>query len=130
MLDVRLEAVVRDFDPLSPGQSLQAVWQVLGLGRRRAVDQDRNDANFAVKRRLDLDSHKIARIVDAAPVVLVSGRKPALSNDGHKHVAGAKAFGKIFSEIDAEGDIIDVDKDLFRSQALLQAIVDQPSKMA
>src|SRR5580704_18925857 len=48
-----------NIDPLSAGEFLEAVRQLLGPGHGRTVDKDRYDANAALKRRLNLYAHKV-----------------------------------------------------------------------
>src|SRR5271166_5913064 len=56
------------------GQLLEAVRQFLGPRHVRAVDEDRDDRNAALKRRLDFDAHEIVGVVETTPVILAGAR--------------------------------------------------------
>ena len=108
------------------GKPLQAFRQVIRLGHRRAVDQDGNDTNPAVERRLDFNSHKITRIFETPLVVLISGGNPILSDDGYERLAFADPLDQNVDEIEACLDIVDVYKDILGSKLLPQALVNEP----
>ena len=82
------------------------------------------------ERRLDLDAHKIMRVVETTPVVLIDGGNPILSDDGDERVAFADPLGQNFDEIEAGRDIVDVEEDVLSFQPFRQAIVNPPGEAA
>ena len=61
-LDVEIETRMGDLDPVSTGQLLQAIRQVLNPGHVGTVDEDGDDRNAAFKRRLDFDAHEVVGV--------------------------------------------------------------------
>ena len=101
-----------NLDSLQADQLPQALRQVFGRWHGRAVDENRNDANAAVKRSLDLDPNEVFGIVDAATVVSVDARNPLCANDGDERVADGHAFGQQLDKINAGRNAIDVKEDV------------------
>ena len=97
-----------NLDRLPTAQLLQAVRQVFTPWHCRAVDKDGNDANSALKRRLDLDPHEIIRIVETTPVVLAGAGIPIVPDDGDERVAYTELLGEYVEEIETGLDIVDV----------------------
>ena len=99
------------FEAASPRRVIASTLrQILAPWHGRAVDEEGNDANVALERRLDLDADEIVRIVDATPAVFVGARNPSLSDDSDEGVALADALGQNIEEIDAWRNIVDVKK--------------------
>ena len=109
---VRVEPVVRDLDGLPAGELLQALGKLSGLWHRRPVDKNRYDRNVTLERRLDLDADEVVGVVEAAPVLLVGARNPALADDSQQRVAFADPVGEDVDEIAAGRDRVHVEKDV------------------
>lgn len=76
-----VEAVRAELDRLTSRQRLQAGRQVGGAGHAGPVHQDRDDADTAGQRGLDLQADEILGVVQAPPSVLVGDSQPPLADD-------------------------------------------------
>jgi hypothetical protein len=81
-----------NLDPLSAGELLEAVRQLLGPGHGRAVDKDRDDANAALKRRLNLYAHKVMGVVETTLVSRVGAGGPTRADYGDESLAFTDAL--------------------------------------
>jgi hypothetical protein len=57
------------------------------------IDKDRNHANSAAQRRLDLDPNGIEGIIKATPIFCIGARKPASSDDRYQRVTSPHVIG-------------------------------------
>jgi hypothetical protein len=121
---VSFEAGMRNLDILPACEAPQALWQITGLRHQGAIDEDRDHANTALKRSLDLDSNKIIGVVDAPPIVLVRGN-PIPPDDRDERVASGDAFVQGIEPIDTGVDIVDIEKDVLAPHLLRDPIVNR-----
>jgi hypothetical protein len=76
------------------------------------LDQDRDEADVAVQRRLDLEPHEILGIIEAPPPVLVGDREPLPADQCEEHVTASHRIGDHLDEVVARLDGVDVLEDL------------------
>ncbi len=124
---VGVETGVGNLDGLPLRQGLQPVRQFLGTRHARAVHENRNDANVAFKRRLDLDAHEILGIVDASSLLVVADSQPLPADHRHQRIAGADALRQDTYEIEARLDIVDIEEDMIAVHPIDDAIIDETS---
>ena len=65
-LHIRVESCVVDRDSLPARELAEALRQVLGLRHRCVFDQDGDDADAALERRLDLDPDEVFGVIEPA----------------------------------------------------------------
>jgi hypothetical protein len=98
-----------DLQTVTVDQFLQAIGKLIGVGHRSAFHQDRNDRYPVAQRRLDFDTDWIRRVVDPAPSS--SRSKPTFADDNESDICPSKYAIDMFSEIDANWNVIDIPKD-------------------
>jgi hypothetical protein len=121
---------VGNFDPLPASELLQAVRQILGPGHGRAVNEDWDDANVALERRLNLDAHKVMGMVQATLVPRVGARAPTRADYRDEGIASPDPLGEDINEIFSEFDIVDVEKNAFASKPFREAIINAACEAA
>jgi hypothetical protein len=116
------------FQGLPACQRGEAGRQLVGVRHPRPFDQDRDDADVAGQRGLDLQAHEVVGVVQASLSVLVGDREPLLTDQRQEHVAGADRGGDLLDEVVAESDRVDVFEDLVAAVAVGES-VEQPASL-
>jgi hypothetical protein len=124
-VDMRVEVTTLvHIDRVPIGQSGERRRQV-GFGRHcGAIDQDRDHGYVALESGFDLDPDKVPRVVDTP--VSVGPPGPVLSDHDEDEVALTDSRVDVFTEVDTEGDVINVPKDGVGTEVGMKTIVDSP----
>ena len=113
-----------DADRVAVGKLLEAVRQLRGRRNFAAADQDRNDGDAFLERRLDLDADLIVVLVD--PGASLRGRAaPIRPHHREQDIALLQDVLNVGAEIDADGDVVDVPE-----HRLPAVMADQPVENA
>ncbi len=85
----------------------EALRKVFRPRHGRVVDQNGDDRNVLLQRRLDLDAHRIALVLDA-PVSAAARTEPLRTDHDNDHVAAQKGVLDVLAKIRPERDIVDI----------------------
>jgi hypothetical protein len=73
------------------------------MGQPRCANEDRDDANVARQRRLDLQACEIVRVIEASPSVVADDRQPPIGDVRRQHIAvpdrGGDHLGKVIAHL-------------------------------
>ena len=103
---------------IAPGIDLQtvaidelpeAIGKLIDVGHRSAFHQNRNEWHPVAQGRLDFDADRIRWIVDPAAAPW-EWSKPTFADDDEGDICLSKYPIYVFSEIDANWDVIDISK--------------------
>ena len=98
-----------DLQAVTVDEVLEAIGKLVDVGHRRTFHQDWNDRHPVAEGRLDFDADRIRRIVDPAPPPWLRS-KPTFADDDERDIGLSKYGIDVFSEIDAQRDVIDIPK--------------------
>jgi hypothetical protein len=98
-----------DLQAVPVHQILHAIGKLVDIGHRGVFHQDRNDWDPVAEGRLDFDTDWIRWIVDAAAPPWQRS-KPTFADDDKSNICLSKYAIYVFSEIDANWDVIDIPK--------------------
>ena len=76
-----------DVEPIAQGKLIEVLGQLIRLRYFGAVQQDWDHGNIALKRRPDLDSHKVVRIIQTASSSFITGVEPVWSDHRKQYLA-------------------------------------------
>ena len=113
----------RTLSPLAQGQFFEAIGKLIGLRNPRAFQKDRNDADAALQRGLNLDAHEVSGTVQASIAVLVTRIEPAKTNNRKEHVTLGDFLVDCFDEVGAKRNGVDVHKQEIFAELPLQSVV-------
>jgi hypothetical protein len=104
LANIELEPARAELKGLTTHQPGQAGWQLVRPWQPRALNQDRDDPNVALKSSFDLEAHKIIWICEPASPILVSDRQPLITDERQQHVAGPDRVGDDLGEVITRDD--------------------------
>ena len=86
---------------IAQGQFFEVIGKLIGLRNPRAFQKDRNDADAALQRGLNLDAHEVSGVVQASIAVPVTRIEPAWTNNRKEHVTLGDFLVDRFDEVGA-----------------------------
>jgi hypothetical protein len=97
-----------DYQAVTVDELPEAVGKLVDLGHSSAFHQERNDRRPIAEGRLNFDADRIRRIIDPPPPGQRS--KPTFADDDKSNICLSKYTIDVFSEIDANRNVIDIPK--------------------
>jgi hypothetical protein len=123
---IKLKATGAELQGLPAHQPGQAGRQLHGAWHPRSLNQDRDHPDVAGQGRLNLQPHKVSRVIKATPTVLVGDGQPLVPDQCQQHIAGADRCGDHLGEVITQLDRVDVLEDLPVGEAVSQPVI-QPA---
>ena len=123
---VVFEATRAELESLTTLQADQTRRQLISARHVCPVNQDRDNTDVALQGCLDLQTHKIIRIIKASSPTIIGDRKPLITDQRKQHVAGTDRPADNLDEIVAELYRVDIFEDLSGAEVLCESI-EQPA---
>ncbi len=107
-------------------QESEALRHFLLGGHFRIADKDRHNCYLPVQGRLNLDPHKIARVIQSLSSIRGTRVNPTVADDRKKDIAFGNYVVEVFAEIDPERNRVNVLEDTVPRERTEESVIDTP----